>query len=928
MDNRRAAAERWEDPRPESWWARYPHRITNRGHEPSSPLPIPRPNGWRRLGIASTLLLLSALWHLGRDTETLASRDGWTFFEPLRLVLIGVARAFGSPHTDLWRRLWVLILFVVAFATWCRFYREWLAYRPGAVDVREFDNAADPKDTGRAAYLKSRFCRQLASTSIYPPYAGPAAVPPQNFLVVLGESPETLTNPLAVLPKVMARLWPQSGYLIRATLQERKQEPGCGLSVTVTSFAGGTGSATTTEWGATWEDATCKAAYWAMAKILPMTRLARVAPWRPWRHRDLPTGLFEAYNEAKKRHDERRLDDALWWYREALRLDPFNPDIRMMVASVQEDLGLFLAALDTYHGALCLGELESRYAASLWTRRRDRWRHPFRYPVAMLSAISRRRELIRLRYQYAKTLAYSERTVEDWFATDAVGERRMLRDQIRDRLTAAFVDRYWPVLSPFRNAADRAEAYERTRTALEAVATARVLFNLAALQEFHRLYQDSALAWWVVPRGSTVNRRLLRLARDVWAPLRLGRALHDLNQDRLTAAGLTVDWFTGGQVGDLPNLRRWWSRRRYRRTETMVRGWPVQPERLRDAIGRAQRRRLGTGRLDYLDYYAAAAVYSYALYGYVPVPPPSPAAELAPAPPAGLEDDRRRRSLTGYAVIELQAAMASAGSRPAAQVSLQTTTQTGVASRLRSWIGSSDPDFGRLRGSDEFRFLQLDLYQPMRSVWRRPENVTRIRIAAYVKKLLHDGAGLLERNWHRRCAPPWRGDVHDMIEWLDLDNRTWRLLGKMAEDRAWYWLHRAQFCRLVTEAVDLVRVADLRFPPPVPTFDELVIEVPDGLESPLRRDGAVEKRVADLTAHVDEIVQQIGRVTAELSAASAELGLGALRRLDADGDQPDLTSLREVCSRRAAHWQRVVDLLSDDRLRVEFIDPEHIQLEP
>ena len=150
----------------------------------------------------------------------------------------------------------------------------------------------------------------------------------------------------------------------------------------------------------------------------------------------------------------------------------------------------------------------------------------------------------------------------------------------------------------------------------------------------------------------------------------------------------------------------------------------------------------------------------------------------------------------------------------------------------------------------------------------------------------------------------------------------------MAEDRAWYWLHRAQFCRLVTEAVELVHLADLRFPPPVPVFDELVIEKPDGLESLSRRDQSVEARVAELTRHVDEVVQQVGRVTATLSAATAEVGLATLRRVDAEGERPGVERLRAVCGRRAAHWQQVVDILSDDRLRVEFVDPVNIQLEP
>lgn len=919
--------------RPKEWDVQTPHRIRKESRASPSPLPVPQIGLWRLLTVTSTVVILFALYRQGLP------RAGWDWWPGSWLVpaLHGLAGVIsGGEAVGLWKRLGFLALAIFCFIAARSWQKARLAYLPGSVDVHPFTDA-NPGQEAPVAELKDQFCRQLSDTQIYPPYAGPADPPAVSFLDVFQKSDANATNPFMMALQWIAKLWPRTGYYVTGTLLTRSPEPRYGVSATVSSFADGSRSAMTTQWGKSWEDANCKAAYWILATILPSTRLTKTPPWRRWRGRQLPYELFKAYNEGKQAQDNGRLDEALRWYTEALERDPFNADLRLMVASAQEELGLFLDALDTYQGALTVGELSERYTGHIWSRKRDRLRHPVRDIVGPLRYLRRRRDSISLRYQYASTLAYSERTVHDWFAEDAVEERERVRNQIKDRLRKALIERYWPVVMAFADPPKEEAAKEWLSGVLddsqnpEAV---KVVFQLAAAQELYRLHEDLVLAWFIPGTRTKFTRGVLRLARDVWAPLRLARALHDWREQGWRPARLEeTEGIPTPPFDRAGCLSPWWLWWRRNRASAIMQTWPPPVRQLEKAIRRAQRWRISWPHLSYLDHYGAACTYAFALYGHLPDPNPgpevTPAADLATSPAERRNADvvvMRRGSgcarqpesdevgqLTEKAVERLQASLAC--------------TESGVAARLRNWISSSDPDLGRLRQQPEFRRFERDQYPRLRLVLPRPDKVTTAQTAAYAKQLICQSARLLEREWHHRGRPSEDVDIHQLIDWLDLDARTWVTLKRIAADRAWHWRDRAEFIQLVREAVDLASAGSAKFPPAVPCFDDVVMPGSAELASDDSRSGAqIEHLVGCHVEQFENTLRTMRVRVAEQGACASRLSQAQVARMDLRGEPLQESHVREVCSSRAGSWQRVVRHLAKARIEVDPIDPKDVQL--
>lgn len=881
---RRIPAGIHDSQRSGAWERPTPRRIGEESRAAPAPLPVPRIWPALTAGIATAALGLAGLclqgWGHARPGEPL------TFaavpLDGLAAVLTGASDGTGPGEVPVWRRLGFLILAVACFSAWKAVRKAVLAYRPGPVDVHEFVDAT-PQHDAPTHDLKSRFCQRLSETHIYPPYAGPADPPPENFLDVAGAVDPRSTHPAAMVLHMLPRIWPRIGYRVTGVLQRRTQAPGFGVSVTITSFLRGGRSAMTTQWGGTWDEAIDRAAYWVLATILPVTRLGRGAPWRNWCGRELPAELFAAYDRGKRLQDGRQLDEALRYYCEALRLDPFNVDLRMMVASVQEEMGLFLDALDTYQSALALREPNGWYDAHLWSTRADRLRHPCRHLIGTLRYLRRRPESQRLRYQYACTLAYTERLVRQWFKRDAHGEREAVRRQIRQRLERTFVDRYWPAVvplatgpgTPSRIAETGARRWLRSALRGSPAATA-VVFQLAAAQELYRLREDALLAR-LVPAAraelahSEITRSTLLLLRDVWAPLRLGKAWHEW-----APTGAVRPFEVGGP------LAAWWRRGPRRRAGEIIRRWPCPTPVLEAAIGRT--RRGHRRRLRCIDFYHAACAYAVALQGHLSA---GRGRLTRPTPQVAQLADR--------AVGQLRAALAC--------------TESGIAAdRLRRWILSSNPDLTPLRQLPDFGHFAEEVYPSLRPVVPRADKVINSRMSAYASELVIRGARLMEETWHQRMARAIGGDVYQLIRWLDLDVEIWRTLDRVARDHARYWRDRAEFIRLLRAAIDPARLAEAGFPPGVPRYDDVLLAGELGgaaLGAELAGDGDIERLARRQIAGVDQRLEAIHRaVTGPAADGSLRIrqrlaGMGLrgepLRGDDAAG----------ICARQAGRWQRV-----------------------
>ncbi len=901
--------------RSEQWEQRTPRRIGRESRAAPAPLPVPRI--WRTLflQIASTLALLAAFGWVGRPTNPDGPAWGWlvTPVDGLAAVLSGRS---GEPARD---RLGFLILAATCFAAWRTHRKARLAYWPGPVDVHVFTDAT-PDRNAPVSDLKSQFCQRLSETHIYPPYAGPADPPPESFLDVAGGVDARTTSPAAMVLQMIPRLWPKIGYRVTGVLLQRVQEPCYGVSVTVTSFLGGGRSAMTTQWGRTWAEATGLTAYWVLATILPVTRLGKAAPWRNWCARELPAELFAAYNRGKELQDGRHFDEALWYYGQALKLDPFNADLRVMVASVQEEMGLFLEALDTYQAALVLREQGGWYDDHIWTTRIDRLSDVPRHILGTLRYLRRRPEAIKLRYQYACTLAYTERTVHQWFKRGASGDREKVRRQLRQRLEKVFVDRYWPTVVAFADSDGEQAAKDWLRRVLrECPEATAVVFQIAAAQELYRLREDALLGWFVRATRSEVTHTALRLLRDVWSPLRLAKAWHDwgragwhpVRPER--ADGWRGPGAKHGPVGPFDEggcLAGWWRSGPRRRARLLMSEWPCCGVLLDRAIRQAQRHRWLRPPKSF-DFYNAACTYGFALKGYFPdgqpptrrrrVPhPPHPAPPLPshPLPP-------QVGPLVDKALERLRASLAC--------------TESGVAAdRLRRWILSSGPDLAPLRRLQDFGYFEEEVYPNLSLVVPRPDKVINSRMSAYAKELVCQGAVLLEETWRERVIPARPVELHQLIRWLDLDAETWETLGRLSRDRARYWRDRAEFIRLLREAVDPVWLAEADFPPMIPRFDDVKLKgaarlVGDGV----RPDENIERLARINIALVDSKLGSIHRTITEHASDGSLRAKRQLAGMNFRGEPLRSDDAQEICVRQAGRWQQVAERMREAGLAID-----------
>ncbi|MGY3519518.1 hypothetical protein ACVMYR_24760 [Micromonospora sp. PTRAS2] len=769
-------------------------------------------------------------------------------------------------------------LFLAGLTCWAGhgWQRARLAATPGPVDVRDLvDGTGDVRDPvdGPAGLrpprteLQALLRRQLSETRLYPTTGEAGKQASRDFLDVLAVAPPLQAGWVGTITGMinwLARGWPRIAYEVTATVVARDAEPRCGMVVTVTSLAQGRRSAMTTVWARSWEDATNEAGYWVLATILPVTKLAGLPPWRAWRGRNLPVELFRAYDEGQQAQRTRHFDLALWSYAEALRCDPFNLELRLLVAGLLEDLGLSLEALDVYHSALtCEQEQPCAQIASLpalldWANHLSRWLRN------KLWCSWGRRPDLRLRYRYASILAISERSVSEWFVDDAVGERAAMRAQMRERLGRAFQDSFGdlvPSLKPYQGRLGEMLGDARS----EDHRAAEMAFRRVALAELERLNGDLRVPWSRLrrfgPAGTNLTGRSLAMAASVWARLRVAAALHHWQQGAGRPVGV-VGRPGPGPADDGRDIFRWAERE------------------LGQAIGG------GVGLLvrpmSFADHYEAACVYSLVLCWPV--------------------SENDAGTAVRKAVAHLRAALA--------------TQETPIAGHLRDWLLSDDRDLDPLRRRPEFAHFEREMFPRPEVVPPRSTDILKVCSRAYARDLISQAADLLEQQWHRNAEHG--GDVHDLRRWLERDVELWRVLRRIAADRAWYWKDRALFICLVTTTVDQPVVLAAGFPPPFPSFSEVELPGDGGLAGLREWQAECAERLASLHQCIEDIVLRVGaEPQAGVATEEAALTWAGAELLDHRGGQLAPGELPAVCEARAGQWQQAAAQVRQVPLHVE-----------
>ncbi|MFF2148081.1 hypothetical protein [Kitasatospora sp. NPDC058190] len=747
------------------------------------------------------------------------------------------------------------------------------AYRPGPVDVKDLV-AATPGD--RAApplgALTALFRQQLSETQLYPPCVLPAEAPADSFLDLLGDvdlEPKKLGTSLL---RLLSRLRPKVAYLVTGVLRCGDHDPACGVTVTVTSYAI-RGSRMETVWDQTWEGAVRRAGYWVAAALLPVTRAGRRPPWQQWYGRDLPYQLFAHYQRARELGNERRFDEALDRYYAALHRDPTNLYLRSQIAATQEKLGLSLAALEMYRSVFTLGGQSTQEGnRRLWSRPLSwaRWKsvhHRQRYGVVMQA-----------RHRYAVVLGMSERMAASWSrAVDRSNPSDRALDELRQSLRPVLADRYWQTVAPPCGETDPDRMRDRLRRILRDPGQQehlRVVFQRACAQEMCRLAEDCLISR-LVPRMSweeTLNPAVLRINRDVWAPLRLAWAWYEF------AANGTPDCPDSSKLPPPTCLR--WRRAVYWRATEMR--WPAKAQDLEERLRHARRSRCPVPqrrRIEWQEHYNSACVYAVAMHGYT---------ELEP----------ERQTLADRATLELEKAVRCA--------------ESGFVELKRSWLLTEDPDLSELRREACFRRFERETYPHPFADRYRPESGSALdaEVADYDRQLLDGVAHVMERTWHERADRRPVPDIHTVADWFEREESLWKCLLCVVAGGGEHWPDRMKLLRTLKRSTpELAEELCAR----VPELDEL-------LERDLGSPGPA--RPHDIVNATDRIRASVALLREQADPARrpcrAPRAPGTVshqwlvwaRQADAVDTRPlRRVDLHRLCTRNAAVWQAVRTLL-------------------
>jgi tetratricopeptide (TPR) repeat protein len=726
---------------------RFVSRLLRRSPDVSARLP--RPRFWPRFValLASVfVLVLLAAWFADHPWHPPGWLDpggviGWVV-QRIQYVFAGVGSLFDKDPTAAGVIGAHIEFFLVAFAAivslrWLTFWR--LTARPGPIEVSDLATTATGAASGAEAatasdaerlspYVTMMLREKLTSVSVYLPTPGPGDAVGGGFLQTMRES--TRDSWWASVIEFVTRIIPRSAYRVDgAMLRRNGNDESYGVSVRVTVLPRQRTVANTV-WGATPEEAAERAARVVGAAILPLTRRCLASPWRHWYGRTLPVELIEEYEEASAFREQRRYDEALGRYQAALDRDSLNPLIRLEMAQIQEQLGLYLDALANYDTALALWagsperynswlhgkpvEGTGRHPFTAW-QRWQRWRrHGNPFPG---------------RYRYALALAYFEKLAPQWVKPEGDDPRARERARLRHMLVKTLAERYGPVWRPNDEGRPHLVAQagdskaEHLRTTLETLTCdarstdqdvarkartkLKMIFLLMSRHELRQLVRDHS-SWLGWAEDSDLTTRSLKLARDSWIDLRLTCAEHDLDED-----------------GAVPKIAE---------VKASLTGLSNRIERVTESSSL------------WMEHYNAACVYGQAM--------------------VLVRGDDMHRTYARAAVKELFAGLESADS--------------SQVSRQRSWILSEDADLRELRTCSEFQRFAAAISSAGGPVVLRPRRTQIAELGEYQVRLLRECARTMEYRWTEWSARAQAATGLERDGWVDEDAYAWWMVHQLA----------------------------------------------------------------------------------------------------------------------------------------------------
>ena len=616
----------------------------------------------------------------------------------------------------------------------------WLAWRPGPIIVADFKLDAGITDT-TPEKLTAVFRDGLSLLRLDSAVSSPGAPPEKSFLDVLNAGTVSTSNFLATLLTLLRASLPTHTFEIHGLIQRREDPPCCGVTVRAVRLPG-EAAGLVEAWDSTWEGAARQAADGAVAALLPRTRYCR-GPWAAWQHFAAPAELFTAYREAAYYEQNRRYDEALGRYLDALQLDPTNLTVRLHLGQLQEKIGHLIGALTTYQRILALNNPGARVTP------RGLYRRTARREWERVVRIAKYRQIV---------LLGAGSLVDEWyghFEGEPPDYRRGLRQKFRGQLRPLAVRRGDPTTDIISEAIAKLIEIKRLDDEsagaldelLDATAVARVVaahqlelipYAYKAGYELQRTLSRLELHPW---RGSlsrrTVGLTLACIRMRGRLALRVGSPDHpDAAPGEKLVEALDSELFWTG-LRPFP----WFGWR-----PPLVRRWTWQ------------------------QHYTAACLYAIPL--------------------ALADDDQRHGKHSTQAAPPLDEGTVDELARKAVHRLERAAARADIefAATRRDWVLEEDPDLSTLRARPEFTAFAAQ-YFPDRSNLSEPaepaptvrDSRTRVTENAYAHSLLVTLATRWHALWHDRAARGASVDAHTLLDWWTEEQEVWSMFSGIAK---------------------------------------------------------------------------------------------------------------------------------------------------
>jgi Tetratricopeptide repeat len=575
------------------------------------------------------------------------------------------------------------VLFVAGLLTLRFTVLATLARRPGTIEVFAPSEAEPTADVDRGGVL-AEFRRVLTEMSLPTPQSIPTSPHDDGFLNGIGTVAESPGNWLATAANIVKTLL-QVRYAYRVSFQIRhrtgSREP-CGITLHIIMSPSNRGSITTI-WSDDWDDAAERAAHWVGAFILPRSRLSVRPPWNAWHGFEMPAEMFHHSQSARRCVADRRYEQAIGHYYDALAIDPQNPYLRIELAQALEQIGLPMDALAAYADVVAV---ECWYDRRLWRRlRRLLSDEPGAVPLSRPGRRPNGRDaLLIARFRLVCRLSSAPQLTEQWQQSVAVRsvpgngfnvERDLQRVTLHRRLTVWLRPYYAHYLADMGFSDPPSfEKFSENNLMM------RHFLHFVGQAEALHLVDDYRWSRGRRRPGMPVTQTALRILQ-VWAPLYLQSA-EVAARDQLAGLG-------------------------WRRSDP--RPWPPDPADLDRRLHRELRRK--PARLHvWQEHYNAACTIAVAMGGSNEQP--------------GSEEDRAkyRTKLSFRAVRHLERAVSA--------------TDSGLVASYAQWLTVGDDDLWYLRSTPAFvDFLERYLPSPVRRV-PRPHRLVVLVMSFHTMSLL------------------------------------------------------------------------------------------------------------------------------------------------------------------------------------------------